>query len=121
MILNFNIKDGQRFGGAVEGPGRISAIQEDDLLLLDGCSHLVSAAHNGFRGTVEPGCRCIVQRKDRTTHRVSSLVLHPDGMENIDRGYDPDTNEHLWGSIAGAFRFTRAGDWSEEITEHWLH
>ena len=60
MILN--IKDGQRFGGAVEDPERIAEIQEDDLLLLEGCTYLVSAADNGFEGTVEPGCRCIVKR-----------------------------------------------------------
>ena len=60
-----------------------------------------------------------MKRKDRTTDLVSSFVLHR--MDTIDRGYDPDTPEHLWGSIAGAFRFTRTGDWSEEIPEHWLH
>ena len=32
VILNFNIKDGQRFGGAVEDPERIAEIQEEDLL-----------------------------------------------------------------------------------------
>ena len=121
VILNFNIKDGQRFGGAVEDPKRILEIKEDDLSLLEGCTYLVSTADNGFEGTVEPGCRCLVKRKDRTTYLVSSFVLHPEGMETIDRGYDPDTHEHLWGSIAGAFRFTRTGNWSEEIPEHWLH
>ena len=38
VILNFNIKDGQRFGGAVEDPERIAEIQEEDLLLLEGCT-----------------------------------------------------------------------------------
>ena len=55
MILNF--KDGQRFGGAVKNSERIAEIQEDDLLLLEGCTYLASAADNGFEGTVEPGCR----------------------------------------------------------------
>ena len=54
MILYFSIKDGQRFGGAVEDPERIAEIREDDLLLLEGCTHLVSAADNDFEGTVEP-------------------------------------------------------------------
>ena len=54
MILYFSIKDGQRFGGAVEDPERIAEIQEDDLLLLEGCTHLVSAAENDSEGNVEP-------------------------------------------------------------------
>ena len=49
MILYFSIKDGQRFGGAVEDPERIAEIQEDDLLLLEGCTHLVSAADNDYK------------------------------------------------------------------------
>ena len=70
---------------------------------------------------MEPGCRCLVKHKDRTTYLVSSFVLNPEGMDTIDRGYDPDTHEHLWGSIAGAFRFPRTADWVEEIPGHWLH
>ena len=34
-----------------------------------------------------------MKRKDRTTDLVSSFVLHR--MDTIDRGYDPDTHEHL--------------------------
>ena len=85
------------------------------------CTYLISAAYDGFEGIMEPGWSCILKRKDPTTYLVSSFVLYPVGMDTIDRGYDPDTPEHLWGSIAGAFRFTRTGDWSEEIPEHWLH
>ena len=75
----------------------MNEIQEDDLFLLKGCTYFVAATDNVFEGTVEPGCRCLVKCKD------------------------PETHEHLWGSIAGAFRFTRTGDWREEIPEHWLN
>ena len=62
-----------------------------------------------------------MKRKDRTTYLVSEFTLNAAGMETIDRGYDPDTHEHLWGSIAGAFRFVRTHDWSEEAPSHCLH
>ena len=121
VILNFTIRDAQRFGGAVDDPERIAEIREEDLTLLEGCTYLVKPAGNGFEGEVEPGCRCLVKRKNRTSYLVSSFVLTTDGMETIDRGYDPETHDHLWGSIAGAFRFSRTNDWSKEIPEHWLH
>ena len=121
VILNFTIRDAQRFGGAVDDPERIAEIREEDLTLLEGCTYLVKPAGNGFEGEVEPGCRCLVKRKNRTSYLVSSFVLTPDSMETIDRGYDPETHDHLWGSIAGAFRFSRTDDWSKEIPEHWLH
>jgi len=121
VILNYTIRDGQRFGGAVEEPERMAQIDESDLSLLEGCTYLVEPRANGFQGTVEPGCRCLVKRKNRTTYLVSEFTLNPTGMETIDRGYDPDTHEHLWGSIAGAFRFARTQDWSNEVPSHWLH
>ena len=121
VILNYTIRDGQRFGGAVEEPERMAQIEESDLSLLDGCTYLIEPSADGFNGTVEPGCRCLVKRKDRTTYLVSEFTLNAAGMETIDRGYDPDTHEHLWGSIAGAFRFVRTHDWSEEVPNNWLH
>ena len=121
VILNYTIRDGQRFGGAVEEPERMAQIEESDLSLLDGCTYLIEPSADGFKGTVEPGCRCLVKRKDRTTYLVSEFTLNAAGMETIDRGYDPDTHEHLWGSIAGAFRFVRTHDWSEEVPSHCLH
>ena len=70
---------------------------------------------------MEPGWSCFLKRKDRTTYLVSEFTLNAAGMETIDRGYDPDTHEHLWGSIAGAFRCVRTHDWSEEAPSHCLH
>ena len=40
-------------------------------------------------------------------------------METIDRGYDPETHEHLWGSIAGPFQFERTDDWRDELPADW--
>ena len=70
---------------------------------------------------MEPGWSCFLKRKDRTTYLVSSFDIYAEGMDTIDRGYDPDTHEHLWGSIARACRFPRTADWVEEIPGHWLH
>ena len=108
----------QRFGGAVEDPERIAEIQEDDLLLLEGCTQLVSAADNGLKAT-GTWCRCLVKRKDHTTYLVSSFVLNPEGMDTIDRA-TADTHEHLWGSIAEHFD-SHEPLTVEEIPGHWLH
>jgi hypothetical protein len=41
-------------------------------------------------------------------------------MCTIDRGHDPLTHEHLWGSLAGPFEFERTDDFSQEIPLAWL-
>ncbi len=102
-------------------PKRIAEIQDDDPLSAREVHPTYFSRRQLFgrqRGTC---CRCTVKRKDRTNYLVSSFLLHPEGMDTIDRGYDPDTSENLCCSIAGAFRFTRTGDWREEIPEHWLN
>ncbi|MCT0217337.1 chromophore lyase CpcT/CpeT [Synechococcus sp. CS-1330] len=118
-IVNQALADDQRFWGAVEDSELRSRIQTSDLMPLDGCAYVVREESEGFVGEVEPGCRCLVERKGATSYLVSRLDLNPAGMRTIDRGHDPITHEHLWGSLAGPFEFARTDDYSDEIPAHW--
>lgn len=118
-ILNFAIESPERFYGAVEQPARLAELVETDLRLLSGCTYWVDKTSEGFIGKVEPGCHCKVFRKGRDSYLLSEFELTPQTMQTIDRGYDPDTHEHLWGSIAGPFRFEKLCDWSQEIPPSW--
>lgn len=118
-IVNQALAEDQRFWGAVEDSELRGRIQTSDLLPLDGCAYVVREESEGFVGEVEPGCRCLVERKGSTSYLVSRLELDPAGMRTIDRGHDPITHEHLWGSLAGPFEFARTDDYSDEIPAHW--
>jgi hypothetical protein len=120
VIHNQAIANDQRFWGAVEDRALRQRIATDDLLPLEGCTYLVREQGEGFVGEVEPGCRCLVERKGRTAYLVSRLELFPDRMLTIDRGHDPVSHEHLWGSLAGPFEFDRTDDFSDEIPADWL-
>ncbi|MEB3200491.1 MAG: chromophore lyase CpcT/CpeT [Synechococcaceae cyanobacterium] len=119
-ILNLALRDPERFWGAVEDRERRDRIDATDLLPLEGCTYLVREQGDGFVGEVEPGCRCLVERKGMTAYLVSSFEIDAHGMRTIDRGHDPETHEQLWGALAGPFRFQRTDDYSDEIPEHWL-
>ena len=119
IIHNQALIDDQRFWGAVDDPERRSQIQASDLRPLQGCAYLVQEEGEGFIGEVEPGCRCLVERKGATSYLVSRLELNPTGMRTIDRGHDPQTHEHLWGSLAGPFEFASTDDYSNEIPSSW--
>ena len=119
IIHNQALIDDQRFWGAVDDPELRSQIQASDLLPLQGCAYLVQEEGEGFIGEVEPGCRCLVERKGATSYLVSRLELNPTGMRTIDRGHDPQTHEHLWGSLAGPFEVARTDDYSNEIPSSW--
>ncbi len=120
IIHNQALHDDERFWGAVENPERRLQIQAPDLRPLAGCAYLVREDGNGFVGEVEPGCRCLVERKGNVTYLVSRLELDEHGMRTIDTGHDPQTHEQLWGSLAGPFEFSRTDDFSEEIPASWF-
>lgn len=120
IILNQALLEGQRFWGAVADEHRRQSISAHDLRPLEGCTYLVHHSRDGFVGEVEPGCRCLVERKGTTAYLVSSFEIDSRGMRTIDRGHDPNTHEHLWGSLAGPFVFKRTSDHSEEIPAAWL-
>ena len=120
VIENQALRDEQRFWGAVDDGAKRAAISADDLLPLEGCTYLVREQGDGFVGEVEPGCRCLVERKGRKAYLVSSFSLRPGQMETIDRGHDPETHEQLWGALAGCFEFSQTHDYSNEIPDSWL-
>jgi hypothetical protein len=120
IIHNQALIDEQRFWGAVEDSARRNQIQASDLRPLEGCAYMVREDGEGFVGEVEPGCRCLVERKGATSYLVSRLELGPEGMRTIDRGHDPVTHEHLWGSLPGPFEFARTHDFSNDIPASWL-
>ncbi len=120
VIHNQALHDEQRFWGAVDDAEKRAAITAADLRLLEGCTYVVREQGDGFVGEVEPGCRCLVERKGATAYLVSTFELDGQGMRTIDRGHHPETHEQLWGSLAGPFEFERTDDFSQEIPAAWL-
>lgn len=120
IIHNNALHDDQRFWGAVDDASKRNLISAADLRPLEGCAYVVRETPSGFSGEVEPGCRCLVERKGATSYLVSSFELSASGMRTIDRGHDPTTHEQLWGSLAGPFAFERTADHSAELPAHWL-
>jgi hypothetical protein len=119
IIHNQALHDDQRFWGAVDDADLRARIQTEDLRPLEGCAYVVREEGSGFVGEVEPGCRCMVERKGSTTYLVSKLELDAQGMRTIDTGHDPSTHEQVWGSLAGPFVFSRVDDHSHEIPSAW--
>ena len=120
IIHNQSIRDDQRFWGAIDDAERRAQITAADLSPLEGCAYVVRETTEGFIGEVEPGCKCMVERKGALSYLVSSFELSGRGMRTIDRGHDPQTHEQLWGSLAGPFEFEREADYSAELPAHWL-
>ena len=120
LIINQSLHDAERFWGAVDNLELRQGIAEADLQPLEGCTYVVREQGQGFVGEVEPGCRCLVERKGMTAYLVSSFEIDGQGMRTIDRGHHPETHAQLWGALAGPFEFQRTHDYSEEIPAAWI-
>ncbi|MEB3176765.1 MAG: chromophore lyase CpcT/CpeT [Synechococcus sp.] len=120
-IHNKAVVDEASHFGATGAPERLQAIKADNLRPLSGCTYIVQEQNGGYSGTIEPGCKCIVERKGQRTYLVSSFELQGDAMRTLDRGHDPESHALVWGSLAGPFEFERRKSFASEIPPHWAN
>lgn len=119
-IRNQAVHDEASWFGASADLPRMATLTAGAIHSLEGCTYDVSRKGSGFVGTIEPGCRCRVERKGRQSYLVSHFEIDGDRMETLDRGHDPESHELVWGSLAGPFEFRRIASYAEEIPTAWL-
>ncbi len=107
IILNKGLRNEKSFYGATSSADRLLKVAAADLKFLTGCTYNVLAEGNDYKGLIEPGCKCLVERNGVRTYLVSHFVISSIGMTTLDRGYNAETNEMVWGSLAGPFEFKR--------------
>jgi len=114
-IENYIIQQEEEFYGASRDFKRLQTLSGDRLEKLPGCNMIVQWANGGFKGTVEPGKCCMVVRKGKTTYLDSEFEIDGDKFISLDRGRDPETDEHVWGSVAGPFHFVRWHSFADDV------
>lgn len=114
-IENYCVKDEQEFFGASRDPKRLATLTRDRLEKLPGCNMLVEWTGASFKGKVQPGKACMVVRKGKTTYLDSEFEINSEQFVSLDRGRDPETDEHIWGSVAGPFEFVRWASFADEV------
>lgn len=114
-IENYTVKDEAEFYGASRDLTRLSKLTSDRLEKLPGCNMIVEWTGHSFRGKVEPGKACMVTRRGKETYLDSEFEIDDQIFISLDRGRDPETDEHIWGSVAGPFHFVRWASFADEI------
>jgi len=114
-IENYTLKEEEPFYGASRDLPRLQKLQAENLEKMPGCSFLTRWTGSSFKGEVEPGKACLVVRKGMTTYLDSTFEIDQERFVSWDRGRDPETDEHVWGAIAGPFQFVRYASFANEI------
>ena len=112
---NYAVRDEADFYGASRDPKLLAHLQREQVEKLPGCDMLIEWTGHSFKGRVEPGKACIVVREGKTTYLDNEFEVDPTKLTSLDRGRDPETDERIWGSIAGPFHFDRWASFAHEV------
>jgi hypothetical protein len=117
VIKNYSVREAEKFLGAARNPDQLKQLSIDDLKVMDGCNMLARWSGHHFVGQVEPGKACIVTRGGKTTYLDSEFEIDAKQLVSWDRGRDLETDELVWGSVAGPFTFERWDSFEHEVLE----
>jgi hypothetical protein len=115
-IENYKIKEAEKYFGASRQPDRLQELTADQIEKLCACNMLVHRTEaNTFKGVINSGKNCWVVRKNKSTYLANEFEVGEDQFSSLDCGYDPETDELVWGSVAGAFEFTKKTSFATEV------
>ncbi|MEL6779816.1 MAG: chromophore lyase CpcT/CpeT [Cyanobacteria bacterium J06597_16] len=115
LLENYKVKDEANFYGAARDRSKLATLTPDDLEPMGGCDIIVKWTGDSFNGKVEPGKKCMVNRKGMDTYLDNEFIVTEDHMTSYDRGRDPATDELVWGSVAGPFEFDKVNRFASEV------
>ncbi len=114
-LEHYKLKEETLFYGASRKPEKLKELTINHLEKMDGCDMIAHWDGNGFKGAVKPGRGCIVFRKGKESYLDNSFEIDEQQLISFDRGRDLVTDELLWGSIAGPFRFSPTQRFTDEL------
>ena len=122
IVENYGFANPRRLAGAGRDAELMKDINTATLKKRCGCAmHFQQEKAGHYIGKVEPGKNCLVPRDGKLTYLVSEVEVDQENWISRDRGFDPKTDEQIWGSEHGLLKFKRIKSFSEEITDEWLN
>ena len=114
-LEHYKLIDEEKFYGASRNQKKLQELTLDDLEKMEGCDMIVKWTGNSFQGDIKPGKACIVVRNGKESYLDNSFEISPEKLISFDRGRDPQTDELVWGSVAGAFHFQPTQSFADEV------
>ena len=114
-IENYSLKDAMVYAGAAREPAILQSITHDCLERRCNCSMIFYREGAMFRGGVEPGDKCLIERDGVMTYLISDVEITETTWVSLDKGMDLNTHEKLWGSAHGMLKFEKVTSFADEI------
>jgi CpeT/CpcT family (DUF1001) len=114
-IEHYTIEPEADFHGAARNLELLRQLTREHIIKMSGCTMITDWTGSTFKGYVEPGKGCKVFRNGKDTYLDNSFEISPQQLISLDRGLDMETDERVWGSIAGPFEFTQTVSFADEV------
>ena len=114
-VENYSLKDAILYAGSGHNLDILKTLTPDCLERRYHCSMIFWREGEMFKGGVEPGNQCLIQRNGRLTYLVSDVELTEHTWVSLDRGMDVNTHEQVWGSTAGPLQFEKKQSFADEL------
>jgi CpeT protein len=114
-IENYSLIDPIRYAGAARELSILNTITTNDIARRQHCSMVFRREGEMFRGSVEPGDRCLIEKKGCMTYLISEVEITETTWFSLDRGMNIDTHEQVWGSTSGHLRFEKCQSFALEL------
>ena len=102
-LKNYEIKDAKQFAECKN----LDKLTDDLLTYREGCDIIMkSIGTDTYQGGTST-CECWVNWQGTKTYVQNEVILSKEDYQVVDRGLHAETNQRVWGSEWGAFKFKR--------------
>ena len=116
-IENYSLKQALLYAGAGRERYLLEMITPGCIERRYNCSMIFvfQDENNLFRGKVE-GQSCLITRNSCKTYLVSEVELTQNTFVSLDRGFDINTHQQVWGTTTGPLQFEKCQSFADEIS-----
>lgn len=114
-IENYSLNDPLLYAGAARELSILRTITPDCIERRYHCSMIFKREGEMFLGSVEPGNKCLIERKGCLTYLISDVELTATTWVSLDKGMDVNTHQQVWGSTFGALEFEKRESFAHEL------
>ncbi|WP_377477275.1 MAG: chromophore lyase CpcT/CpeT [Microcoleus anatoxicus] len=114
-IENYSLNDPVQYAGAARELSILKTIKPDCIQRRYNCSMVFQRDGEMFRGSVEPGNQCLIEKKGCLTYLISDVEITETTWSSLDRGMDVNTHQQIWGSDNGSLWFEKRQSFATEV------
>jgi CpeT protein len=114
-IENYGLDDPMLYAGAARELSILRTITPNCIERRYHCSMIFKREGDMFRGSVEPGNKCLIEKNGCLTYLISDVEVTETTWVSLDRGMDMENHQQVWGSNFGSLRFEKRESFAHEL------